>query len=563
MATPARTRPVLVAILLALTLFAAACGSKKSPEAATGGTAVSGSTSTDVTIAASGSPHVGGTLNVAINAESDGWDPTKNRWTVAGTQVGLAVFDPLAAYDADGNAQPYLAQSIMPNADFTEWTITLRSGITFSDGTPLTADVLKTIFAAHKASALTAPAIAALDSVKITGTLTAVFEMSKPWAAFSSSLTGQLGMVPSPGQLADPDGTQKPIGTGPFTMTTWTLNTSVKTLKNPTYWRKDESGTQLPYLDGVNFKVVTESVDAVDAVLSGDLDMGNTSSPAASVKADNAAKSGDLQLVESQGQSESDFAILNLSAPPFDSPAAREAIARATDTAAYRQDYNQGEAEESHTVFRPGTKYFADSPYPTYDLDKAKAAVAQYAQEEGKPLAFTFLTDASTTSAQQAQILQAQWKAAGMDVTIQAEESSKQIADAVTGNYQAAQWSQFGSPDPDYDYLWWVTANAAPVGQPSLNIARSKDIKIDQALDAARSTNDPEVRKQQYAAFSDRLNIDLPYIWFSRPRYLTYADNSVRGITQGPLPDGEPSYPMGGPGGFALASRLTQTWLDR
>jgi len=37
----------------------------------------------------------------------------------------------------------------------------------------------------------------------------------------------------------------------------------------------------------------------------------------------------------------------------------------------------------------------------------------------------------------------------------------------------------------------------------------------------------------------------------------------VRGILQGPLPDGQPSYPMGGPGGFGLVTRLTQTWLDR
>src|SRR4051812_44647381 len=221
MASSAKTRPVLVAIVLALTLFAAACGSKKSAESATSGTAAGASTTTDITVAASGPPHVGGTLNVALNGESDGWDPTKNRWAVAGTQVGLAVFDPLAAYDVDGIAQPYLAESITPNADFTVWTITLRPGITFSDGTPLTADVLKTIFAAHKASALTAPAIADLDSVTITGTLSAVFTMTEPWAAFPSSLTGQLGMVPSPGQLADPTGTTKPVGTGPFTMTSW------------------------------------------------------------------------------------------------------------------------------------------------------------------------------------------------------------------------------------------------------------------------------------------------------------------------------------------------------
>ncbi|MCA1481415.1 ABC transporter substrate-binding protein, partial [Bradyrhizobium sp. NBAIM08] len=138
----------------------------------------------------------------ALDAETDGWDPTKSRFAPAGTQVGLAVFDPLAAYDADSRAQPYLAESFEPNETFTDWTVTLRPDITFHDGSPLTAAVLETIFAAHKASPLTGPAVAALESVEITGDLTAVFPMETPWASFPASLTGQLGMVPSPGMIS-------------------------------------------------------------------------------------------------------------------------------------------------------------------------------------------------------------------------------------------------------------------------------------------------------------------------------------------------------------------------
>ena len=551
---------LLVAIVVMVALVAAACGSKK---ATTSGTTPGTDGSTDVTLAASGPPKVGGTLNYALAAESDGYDPTKNRWSTEGTTAGLAIFDPLAAYDANTVAQPYLAQSFTPNADFTKWTVTLRPNITFTDGTPLTSTVLKTMFDAHLASALTAPAVADLASVEVTGALTADFHMKEAWASFPSSLTGQLGMVPSPTQLASADGSRNPVGTGPFRMTQWVPDNQMTTVKNPNYWRKDANGVQLPYLDGVNFKVIVDPDSAVDAVLSGQVDEAATSIPSAVKKIDTAVTQGKLQRVEAQGQTDDAFAMTNGSAPPFNNLTARQALAAATDTDAYRASVDQGVTKEIHTVFKPGTPYFADSPYPAFDLNQAKQLVQQYQTETGQPLDFTFLTDSTNAGALQAQFLKSQWEAAGMKVTVKQEEQSSLIADAVLGNYQVTGWGQFGSPDPDYDYVWWIGSNAKPSGQISLNIARNQDPVIDTALRAARASNDPAVRKQQYAAFSDQLNKDLPYIWLARGRFMLYADNAVRGITQGPLPDGQASYPIGGPGGFALAVRLTQTWLDR
>ena len=70
--------------------------------------------STDVTIADTGTPKLGGTLTYGLAAESDGWNPTKNRWSGDGTEVGLAIYDPLAAFDENTVAQPYLAESFTP-----------------------------------------------------------------------------------------------------------------------------------------------------------------------------------------------------------------------------------------------------------------------------------------------------------------------------------------------------------------------------------------------------------------------------------------------------------------
>jgi ABC-type transport system substrate-binding protein len=162
----------------------------------------------------------GGVLRIGMEAESDGLNPTTNRFAVAGLQMGNAVFDTLAASDEDGNPVPYLAESFTPNADFTEWTVTLRPNVKFHDGTALTAEAIVANITAQANDALVGravkPVLAETDFVAATGELTAVVRMRQPSAHFPSYLTGQLGMVASPTWLeaakANPDLNQKPVG---------------------------------------------------------------------------------------------------------------------------------------------------------------------------------------------------------------------------------------------------------------------------------------------------------------------------------------------------------------
>src|SRR5262245_43002271 len=79
----------------------------------------------------SSEPQPGGTLAFGLTGDSLGWLPANQIWAQSGYIVANAVFDRLSAYDADNNVQPYLAESMEPNADFTEWTITLRDGVMF------------------------------------------------------------------------------------------------------------------------------------------------------------------------------------------------------------------------------------------------------------------------------------------------------------------------------------------------------------------------------------------------------------------------------------------------
>ena len=89
-------------------------------------------------------PRRGGTLTFATEADIEGFDPTRELWGAAGLLSSRAVYDNLTAVDATGVVRPYLAQSVTPNDDFTQWAITIRRDVQFHDGSPLTAAAVKT-----------------------------------------------------------------------------------------------------------------------------------------------------------------------------------------------------------------------------------------------------------------------------------------------------------------------------------------------------------------------------------------------------------------------------------
>ncbi len=545
--------------LIALLSVTAACGGDDSDDS--GGTTDTGPTAgSDVTLAADGPPQSGGTLRYGLAAETDGWNPSINRWAGDGTQVGVSIFDPLAAYAADGSIAPYLAESFESNADFTQWTITLRPGITFHNGEPLTSTAVQRTMDGLRTSALTAPALRPIESIETPDELTVVITTSTPWAALPANLTGQAGVVAAPEQLDNPDGTRQPIGTGPFKFVSWTPDKELIVERNPDYWRTDENGTQLPYLDRIEFKPIPDTAQRVNALETGELDMTWTTEAGNILKLRDLAQAGDLQLVEQRGQTEVSFIMLNLAAAPFDNADARRAVALATDNQAWVDVIAQGVTNRADTLFRPGTDWYSDIPRPAYDLAAAQAAVEAYEAENG-PLAFSIQVVSTPVGRQQGDFLKAMWEAAGMEVEVKQLEGTTFLLDAVLGDYNAAVWGQFGSPDPDYEQVWWRSTSSKPVGELSLNFPRHNDAQTDAALDEARATDDFDTRKAAYDEVQQRFVEDLPYIYLDFTQPVVAATNTVRGITNGPLPDGQAALPMGGPGSFSYHTFLTQTWL--
>jgi len=553
-------RPVLLATILSIALVAAACGSAEEGAGPGAGTAPVGAVETDITVPDDGDPVTGGRLTYGIEADSDGFNPIVNRFAISGMMVALAVYDPLTALDANAEPQPYLAESLEPNDDYTVWTITLRDGVTFHDGQPLTAEAVKATLEGHKESVLTASAVTPIESVDVVDPLTAQVNMSQAWVAFPSALTAQVGFIPSPTMVPGQPGfdeelNRTPVGTGPFEFVNWTPGTSWQGRAYDGYWREG-----LPYLAEVEFRTLIDPNARFDALVTGQVDIKHTTNPDNILAMRDAASAGDIQLVEDAGEGEENFILLNTEEEPFNDPRVRRALALATDTDTYTEVVDSGVFEVARGPFRDGSNWQVDTDYPDFDPTEAQSLVDEIVADGGS-VSFVLRTTPSPATQRATQQLQSQWESVGFDVSIETLDQTEFIVSAVTGDFEANLWRQFGAPDPDTDMVWWY--GDVPEDVLDLNFARNRNPAIDAALDEGRSNPDQSAREEAYAEFQQLLAEDIPYIWLNHVVWAIGANNDVRGLTNGPLPDGQESIPLGGTGTFGGTHRLTQTWLDR
>ncbi|MGZ7002743.1 MAG: ABC transporter substrate-binding protein [Acidimicrobiales bacterium] len=518
----------MLAVLVALALVAAACGSSKKSDQTTG-------TTPDAATAAveEGTPVDGGSLVVGIAAETNGWNPANDQIADTGSLVVSSVLEPLATVGADKGAKPWLADSWYPNTDFTSWVLKLHPGITFHNGEPFDAQAVVDNMEAYKKGTLSSLALGPMigDSV-VVDPLTVQINLKQPWAAFPSSfLVGGSAFMMAPAMIkAGADGDRAPVGTGPFVFDTWTPGGSFKAKKNPGYWRAG-----LPHLDSIEFKVIPEDSARAAALQSGDVNMILTST---------AGPANELQssfTVVKDWTSENVFIMANTgpevgSKPnPLSNVHARKALAYATDRQAVADLVGEG-------VSIPTSPWSPSNPwgmpddqngYVDHDVDKAKAELAAYTKDTGNAtLSFTLSGLPDVDGTRVLQLLQSQWKELGIETQIETLEQTAYITKAATGDYQAAFFRNYGYSDPDMDYYFWSSSTAKGVGNISINFTQFTTPALDAALNTGRVSGYVDVRKQAYDDLTKELNSGFTNIWLYRTPYSLIAEKQVRGLNQ-------------------------------
>jgi len=482
--------------------------------------------------AASG-PKPGGSVVYGLEAETGGgWCPPTARLAISGIEVGAAIYDTLMVPNSKNQMVPYLAKSVTPNADFTSWTITLRDGIKFHDGTPLDAAAVVQNFDAYRKSTLLGAALKDIATTTATGPLEVTVTTKRPWPQFPwfLYLDGRL-LIEAPAQLNAPDCASKLIGTGPFKLDHWTVNQELVASKNPNYWQKDAKGTQLPYLDSITFKPVAEAVQRVNGLQAGQLDMIHTSD-GQQIDALQQLKTNFNLVQQPNGRAEVRYYLLNTAKPPLDDLNARRAVAMAIDRNQINQLRNNGVHRVANGPFDTSViGYLKDTGYPKFDLKAATKLASAYKAAHGGQFSVVLEHTNDPANTQEAELIKEQLSKAGIDGTLKQDDQTAFILAAVGGNFSILLWRQHPGDDPDAQYLWWDNGSI-------LNFGKINDPTLQALLDQGRTETDPAKRKQIYQAVNKRFGSQVYNVWSYYDQWTIATKKNVSGVLGPPLPDG-------------------------
>ncbi|WP_411196890.1 ABC transporter substrate-binding protein [Rhizobium sp.] len=237
------------------------------------------------------SPHNGGDITFLIDSLGDTWIPNNSAISSFQGHIWGHVTDKLLYVDADGKVSPWIAERWEQNDKATEFTLHLKSGVTFSDGTPLDASAvvanLDIWYAGRKSEGINPIGLfpKTYDHAEAVDASTVKVFFKKPTLGFIPTLGYHGSILISPKTLAQPAAQQadlsKTSGSGPYVVDSWKEGDFVKLVKRKDYnWGPAAVGHTGPaYLDTITYKLVSEPSLRVAAVQSGQADVAYNASP--------------------------------------------------------------------------------------------------------------------------------------------------------------------------------------------------------------------------------------------------------------------------------------------
>ena len=367
-----------------------------------------------------GEPVQGGEITVGIAQDLDNsLDP--HLAVAAGTkEVMFNVFEGLVKPNADGELIPAVAERYEVSEDKTQYTFTLRDGITFHNGDAVTVeDIVYSINRCADDSEGTplVPALSAVQTVEATDEKTVVVTIDAPNNEFLSYMT--LAVLPEDYTEQD----TAPVGTGPFQFVSRAAQDSIVLERFDDYW-----GTPAQ-LDRVTFRIIENADSLVMSLQSGAIDMFAhlTTTQASQLGDDFQILEGTMNLVQAL--------YLNNDVAPFDNELVRQALCYAVDKQGIIDLAFDGYGAPIGSSMYPAFgKYFDESltDYYTYDPAKAQELLTQAGYPDGFDMTLTVPSNYQPHM-DTATVLVEQLKAVGINATIQPVEWESWVNDTYVG----------------------------------------------------------------------------------------------------------------------------------
>jgi peptide/nickel transport system substrate-binding protein len=380
----------------------------------------------------------------------------------------------------DGTPVGVLAESFEPVDDRT-WVFHLRQGVTFSDGTPLTArDVKASVERGQALKWSLAPLLTAVTSIEATDDRTVTFRTSEPLGTLPSSLS--LVFIGPADRVNDPAYWARPIGTGPFVFESFTPDDEVVLRRNDAYW--GEKAT----LDRVEIVSIPETAARITALRTGEVDVLQSIPPDQVSEVD-----GQPEITYGSGPSFTYyFTWFNSSRPPFDDVRVRQAMWHALDLDAIIGDLFGDSASVAKAPITQDVFGAPELQPYAYDPAKAKALLAEAGHPDGLRVSMQWPREGGPNIRALAQAMVSAWAAVGVTVEPLEKERPQWLQDLNAKNFDLnLQTNTTGTGDADFTLgrLYTCAADRTGYCNPEL----------DRLLLGARSSLDQGERERLYA----------------------------------------------------------------
>ncbi|WIB79056.1 ABC transporter substrate-binding protein [Curtobacterium sp. MCPF17_002] len=497
----------------------------------------SGSTASS---SASSKPVDGGSLTYAIANDPITLNPTG---TGAGNDtlaITRQLVDSLLWQDpTDGSLKPWLATKYTANADATAFTFDLRSGVTFSDGTEFDATAVKDTFddiAKAGASSTAAAYFSGYRETKVVDEDTVEVDFTTPNAAFPNATASVALGILAPKTTETPfedraDG-KAVIGTGPFTLSSYTKNTSTVLTKRKGYdWGPAaRGGSGAAHLSKVTFQVVPEASVRTGSLQSGQLDAISSVQPS---DVDTLQAQYDLVTRANPGQV---FGLtFNQKRPLVSDLVVRKAIAQAVDPKTVRDTSLNDLFKVGTSVLGSTTPGYTDtSSAISYDPTAAAAALQDAGWKKGADgirtkdgeelqLKLIWITNFGPNQTS-LELIQQELKKVGVGLTLESGTVPQYLANTTSGDWDLA-WDNSSRADGDVLRSKFSSDGAQSIG--------AADSTLDGLFTKELSQSSVSERSATFAAIQQRIASQVDFVPVHELTSIIAAAKDVHGIAFG------------------------------
>jgi peptide/nickel transport system substrate-binding protein len=467
----------------------------------------------------------------ALEGDVRGLEPALS-YDFTANPVVCNISEGLMMFTAEGGLEPLIAETF-EQPDALTYVYTLRDGVVFSDGTPVTADDVVASIARVRDPEVAGPLAWMYDVpeavVEKTDDTTITIKLTTPSALFRYVPATTAGHV-IPAAAIEQYGLdllRNPVGTGPYKLVQWDAGSRIELEKNTNYWQEGK-----PHFERFIYQIVEEGTTRITGLKNGEIDM------LTSVPPDQLAAVAEFPNVDFQdvvGYTITLVALRN-DQPPFDDVNVRKAVSYATPLQSIMENIVGDTGVQSRNTSvppnMPGSASDELEPIP-YDVDKAKELMAASAWPDGFSTKLNVIAP-NDIWVPQAVAIQEALREINIDVEIVQLPYADFITLQTAGDYEGMLHYTWGADFPD------AAGNLIPVFlstsiPPQNNHAYYSNPEVDRLLNESESELDQEARLEILREAQRIISEDQPAIFLEHFKWFLPMSTRLTGYTLSPL----------------------------